>query len=150
MSNALPRAVPDSTVEQCSGASCCAPSPVPQSAATTLPAVDDCCAADACCAPAAQSTAAVAIPAGASVFRIPTMDCAVEESDIRRALDKVDGIRSMNFQLGARTVAIQASEDALTAAVAAIRKAGYEPTPSRGREMRKLAGKTTRSSTARA
>ena len=57
------------------------------------------------------------------------MDCAVEESDIRRALDKVDGIRSMNFQLGARTVAIQASEDALTAAVAAIRKAGYEPTP---------------------
>lgn len=141
MSNALPRAVPDSTVEECSGASCCGPSPAPQSAAKTLPAVDDCCAADACSAPAAHSTAAVAIPAGASVFRIPTMDCAVEESDIRRALDKVDGIRSMNFQLGARTVAIQASEDALTAAVAAIRKAGYEPTPVKVAEDAEAGGK---------
>lgn len=69
------------------------------------------------------------------------MDCAVEESDIRRALDKVDGIRSMNFQLGARTVAIQASEDALTAAVAAIRKAGYEPTPVKVAEDAEAGGK---------
>ncbi len=56
------------------------------------------------------------------------MDCAVEESDIRRTLDKIPGIRSLNFQLGARTLAIQAPEDVVEAAVAAIRKAGYEST----------------------
>ena len=91
------------------------------------------CAGDACCAP---STAAmpvfVAAPpavAGATVFRIPAMDCAVEESDIRRALDKVSGIRSLNFQLGARTVAINAPADVMPLAIKAIRAAGYEPTP---------------------
>lgn len=54
------------------------------------------------------------------------MDCAVEESDIRRALDKIAGIKSLNFQLGARTVAINAPADVLALAVAAIQKAGYE------------------------
>ena len=85
------------------------------------------CAGDACCAP---STAAmpvfVAAPlavAGATVFRIPAMDCAVEESDIRRALDKVSGIRSLNFQLGARTVAINAPADVMPLAIKAIRAA---------------------------
>lgn len=57
------------------------------------------------------------------------MDCAVEQSDIRRVLDKIDGIRGLNFQLGARTVAITAPDDVIPAAVAAIRAAGYEPTP---------------------
>ncbi|MES2530054.1 MAG: heavy metal translocating P-type ATPase [Pseudomonadota bacterium] len=56
------------------------------------------------------------------------MDCAVEESDIRRTLDKIPGIRSLNFQLGARTLTIQAPEDVVAVAVAAIRKAGYEST----------------------
>jgi Zn2+/Cd2+-exporting ATPase len=123
----------------CGGASCSAAPSAPTGASSTtqvsgaapeVAANSDCCAADACCAPTAKGVAAAtAIPAGASVFRIPAMDCAVEESDIRRALDKVDGIRSVNFQLGARTLAIQASEDVVAAAVAAIRKAGYEPTP---------------------
>ena len=55
------------------------------------------------------------------------MDCAVEESDIRRALDNVAGIVSLNFQLGARTVAIGAPADVVPRAVEAIRAAGYEP-----------------------
>ena len=55
------------------------------------------------------------------------MDCAVEESDIRRALDKVEGIRSLNFQLGDRTVAINAPDEVMPAALAAIKKSGYEP-----------------------
>ncbi|MEO9102413.1 MAG: heavy metal translocating P-type ATPase, partial [Burkholderiaceae bacterium] len=58
---------------------------------------------------------------------IPTMDCAVEESDIRRALDKVEGIKSLNFQLGDRTVAINAPDEVMPAALAAIKKSGYEP-----------------------
>lgn len=123
----------------CAEKSCAAAPSLPPSSLSNSPSSkdvagtstnDDCCAADACCAPVAKGAAlAAAIPAGASVFRIPAMDCAVEESDIRRALDKVDGIRSVNFQLGARTLAIQASDDVIAVAVAAIRKAGYEPTP---------------------
>jgi Cd2+/Zn2+-exporting ATPase len=57
------------------------------------------------------------------------MDCAVEESDIRRALEPIAGIHSLNFQLAARTLRIQAPQEQLTAAVAAVRKAGYEIEP---------------------
>ncbi|MBU2285189.1 MAG: cation transporter, partial [Gammaproteobacteria bacterium] len=95
------------------------------------PLAADCCVADACCASAspAASTRSDTTAAGATVFRIPAMDCAVEESDIRRALDKVAGIKSLNFQLGARTVAINAPADVIPLAVKAIKAAGYEPSP---------------------
>ena len=69
------------------------------------------------------------VPAGAKRFRIPAMDCAAEESDIRRALAAVPGIRSLNFQLVARTLSIDATGDALEAAVKAIGKAGYKMQP---------------------
>ncbi len=62
-------------------------------------------------------------------FRVANMDCAVEESEIRRAVAKVPGIRAMNIQLGPRTLAIDASEAVVEQAVAAIRKAGYDPQP---------------------
>ena len=39
-------------------------------------------------------------------LRIPAMDCAAEESEIRRALDPLRAFRSLRFQLGARTLAI--------------------------------------------
>ena len=64
--------------------------------------------------------------AGATVLRIPAMDCPSEENDIRRALADIDGIRSLNFQLSARTLSIDAPDSVLPAAVAAIRQAGYE------------------------
>ncbi|MRD47530.1 heavy metal translocating P-type ATPase [Caenimonas koreensis DSM 17982] len=57
------------------------------------------------------------------------MDCASEEADIRRALEPISGIRSLNFQLGERTLRILAPEEQLPAAVAAIRKAGYDIEP---------------------
>lgn len=57
------------------------------------------------------------------------MDCSAEESDIRRALEPVTGIRSLGFQLGARTLRIVASEEAYTPALEAIRKAGFDPHP---------------------
>lgn len=88
------------------------------------------CAGDACCtrSPANSVVPATTQPAGAIVFRIPSMDCAVEESEIRRALDKVAGIKGLNFQLGARTVAITAPEEVMPLVVKAIQAAGYEPT----------------------
>ena len=84
------------------------------------------------CAPgpasAAPSAAGVARP-GASVFRIQSMDCAVEESEIRRALQPLAGIKGLNFQLGARTLAITAPENVVAQALEAIRRVGFDPRP---------------------
>jgi len=88
-----------------------------------------------CCAHSACGTAAVAsvdttdMPKGSLLFRIPTMDCAVEESEIRRALEPVRGISGLRFRLGERTMAITAEDAALPDALEAIRKAGFKPEP---------------------
>ena len=57
------------------------------------------------------------------------MDCSVEESEIRQALEPVAGIRSLGFQLGARTLKIDATPEAYPLALQAIRKAGFDPKP---------------------
>ena len=69
------------------------------------------------------------VGAGENVFRVPAMDCSAEEADIRRALEPLPGIRSLNFQLGTRTLRINAPTELIPAAVQAIRKAGYEIEP---------------------
>jgi len=66
---------------------------------------------------------------GWSRFRVPMMDCASEESEIRRAVDGIAGIRALTFQLGQRTLAIDAPAAAVEQAVAAIRKAGFDTQP---------------------
>jgi len=66
---------------------------------------------------------------GRQQFRISTMDCASEESEIRHAVDGIAGIGSMSFQLGARTMAIEAPPAVVEQALAAIRKAGFDPQP---------------------
>ncbi len=89
---------------------------------------------DTCCSSGSSSSAA-AVPAAASIpgqgklFRIATMDCSAEESEIRRALEPLEGIRSLGFQLGARTLKIDAEDRALPLALDAIRKAGFDPQP---------------------
>jgi Cd2+/Zn2+-exporting ATPase len=55
------------------------------------------------------------------------MDCASEESEIRRALEGVAGIRSLQFNLNDRELAITADDAALPQALAVIRKAGFKP-----------------------
>ena len=62
------------------------------------------------------------------------MDCSAEESDIRRALEGLPGIRALGFQLGARTLRLDADPEALEPALAAIRKAGYDPVPAEAQE----------------
>ena len=54
------------------------------------------------------------------------MDCASEESEIRRALDGITGIHTLSFRLAERSVRIDAAADIAEAAVAAIRRAGFE------------------------
>jgi Cd2+/Zn2+-exporting ATPase len=68
-------------------------------------------------------------PEGIPVFRIPTMDCAAEEGEIRQSLAKLPGLRSLSFQLGARTLAIDAPAESIPQALDAIRKAGFKPVP---------------------
>ena len=87
-----------------------------------------CCGNPACGSPAV-AVAAADIPKGALLFRIPTMDCAVEESEIRRALEPVAGVRALRFRLGERTMAITADDGALPGALDAIRRAGFKPEP---------------------
>lgn len=71
-------------------------------------------------------------PTGIAVFRIPSMDCAAEEGEIRHALAKLPGLRSLSFQLGARTLAIDAPAESMPQALEAIRKAGFKPIPLSG------------------
>ena len=82
---------------------------------------------DDCCTPAPAAGAAKVT--GGQSFRIATMDCSAEESEIRRAVEPITGIRSLGFQLGARTLRIDASDEALPLALDAIRKAGFDPQP---------------------
>lgn len=89
---------------------------------------------DGCCHAAdAVADIPVAPPAkGEHLFRIAAMDCSAEESEIRQALEPITGIRSLGFQLGARTLRINAPADVLPQALAAIRKAGFDPQPVAG------------------
>ena len=45
------------------------------------------------------------------------MDCASEESDIRRALEGIAGLRDLRFHLSERSLRIDGSPEALDAAV---------------------------------
>lgn len=58
-------------------------------------------------------------------IRIPMMDCAAEEAEVRRALENVEGIASMSFQLGSRTLTLRATDASFSKAIDAIRQAGF-------------------------
>jgi Zn2+/Cd2+-exporting ATPase len=62
-------------------------------------------------------------------FRIPSMDCASEESEIRHALEGISGIRALRFRLGERSLAIDAATAVVEQAVAVIRRTGFEIQP---------------------
>ncbi len=62
-------------------------------------------------------------------YRVPAMDCASEESEIRRAVEGIAGIRSLTFRLGERSLSIDAAPDVAEAAAASIRRTGFEILP---------------------
>lgn len=96
----------------------------------TLSLSTDSCGSKACSTPLPADPTVTTKPApGANLFRIATMDCSAEESEIRRGLEPITGISSLGFQLGARTLKIDASDGALLLALEAIRKAGFDPIP---------------------
>ncbi len=66
-----------------------------------------------------------------TVLSIPTMDCVVEESELRRALEPIPGIRGLHFQLGKRLLTINAEPQTLPQVLRAIRQAGFDAQPQR-------------------
>ncbi len=84
------------------------------------------CAGGCAALPLAEPAMAQTMPSGSAVFIIPAMDCPVEESEIRKALEAIPGIRALRFELAARRLTIDAPETTVTAAVAAIRQLGFE------------------------
>lgn len=65
-------------------------------------------------------------PHATSWLRIPAMDCATEEGDIRRALSALPGVQGLRFRLGSRALGIDASAEVVDQAVDAIARAGYK------------------------
>ncbi|OYU27838.1 MAG: heavy metal translocating P-type ATPase [Burkholderiales bacterium PBB2] len=103
----------------------------------TSPAPDDTPAAS-CCGSACGSVSITPAPApsmpapaqaGLHRYRIANMDCSSEESEIRRALEPIAGVKQLRFDLGQRTVSLAAEPADLTAAIAAIERIGYKPLP---------------------
>ena len=86
------------------------------------PACGPCCGA----AEHAPVASVPAPPGGGQRFRIPAMDCASEESEIRRAVEGVPGVLGLRFQLGERSLRIAGEPQAALAAVEAIRNTGFE------------------------
>jgi Cd2+/Zn2+-exporting ATPase len=82
----------------------------------------------ACCGASEHAPAAAApIPLGGGQrFRVPAMDCASEESEIRRAVEGIPGILGLRFQLGERSLRIDGDPQAALEAAEAIRKSGFE------------------------
>ncbi|HEY0914063.1 MAG TPA: heavy metal translocating P-type ATPase [Solimonas sp.] len=70
----------------------------------------------------------------ATAILIPTMDCAAEESDVRRILEPIAGIQSLSFQLGARTLTLRATQKAVDEAMAALYGEGFAPQLAPARE----------------
>ena len=82
----------------------------------------------ACCGASEHAPAAAApIPLGGGQrFRVPAMDCASDESEIRRAVEGIPGILGLRFQLGERSLRIDGDPQAALEAAEAIRKSGFE------------------------
>ena len=84
---------------------------------------DSSCGASACATLAKPITWA---PVNALLLRIPDMDCASEESQIRRALEGLDTVRGLRFDLGARTLAVDAPASVWPAVEQAIGQLGLK------------------------
>ena len=74
-------------------------------------------------APIAMGPSASPIEGGL-LLRVPDMDCAVEEITVRRALETQPGVRSLHFDLSARTLGVDAPPEAWDGVERAIQGAG--------------------------
>ena len=86
-------------------------------------------ACGACAGECTPPNAAGTLDADTTRFRVATMDCAAEESEIRRALDAIAGIRHLRFDLGRRQLDLSGTPQVIDQAAAAMRRIGFDPQP---------------------
>ena len=79
-----------------------------------------------CCADPETSGVSSTSLSGGLLLRIPAMDCASEESQIRRALEDHATIKALRFDLGARTLVVDAPQEAWSAVERAIEAIGMK------------------------
>ncbi|WP_428505300.1 heavy metal translocating P-type ATPase [Roseateles sp.] len=96
-------------------------------APAALAAHGDCCGHACETAEPVLPLAAPAALAGYTRYRIASMDCAVEQAEIRAALEPLAGIEALRFDVPQRQLALKAPEAVQAQALAAIRRLGYEP-----------------------
>lgn len=97
------------------------------------PGVKDAHAEEQCCGSACAAPLSVGQPAqpvpqaapGSLLLRIPQMDCATEEAQIRRALESLE-VSRLQFDLPGRTLAVQAPSEKWEAVTTAIQAAGFK------------------------
>ena len=77
------------------------------------------------CAPQTHTAPSLA-SASDLLLRIPAMDCPVEEGQIRRVLEGNEDVRSLHFDLPARTLGIDAPPAAWPTITAALEAAGFK------------------------
>ena len=83
-----------------------------------------------CCGDSASATPVVNEPPLAGLrYRVPAMDCASEESEIRRAVEGIAGIRSLSFRFSERSLRIDAAPEVAELAAERIRRTGFEILP---------------------
>ncbi|WP_240202000.1 cation-translocating P-type ATPase [Burkholderia sp. LMG 13014] len=63
---------------------------------------------------------------GMHLLRIPAMDCAVEEGQIRRALEGMPDIARLRFDLSGRVLGVDAPSNAMAGIIAAIERMGFQ------------------------
>ena len=85
------------------------------------------CAETTCSSTNSEGAGAAGPSAPGVLLRIPSMDCAVEEGEIRHALREFSALRGLQFQLAARTVSVDAPSADMPQILAAIRRAGFAP-----------------------
>lgn len=64
-----------------------------------------------------------------STFFIPNMDCPNEEREIRVALEKIEGVARLDFDLPAYTLRVHHTSASLERIVSSLQKIGYPPQP---------------------
>jgi Cd2+/Zn2+-exporting ATPase len=77
---------------------------------------------------------------GGLLLRIPAMDCPTEESEIRRAVEHIGAIGGLRFDLSARTLRIDAPNEALpTSSTPSAKRALPQSSSSRARQRAQIA-----------
>ncbi|MBX3670931.1 MAG: heavy metal translocating P-type ATPase [Rhodocyclaceae bacterium] len=73
-----------------------------------------------------ESVKQQSVRSGQLLLRVPAMDCPTEEGQIRRALEGLPDARRLSFDLGARTLSIDAPAEAWPDIQSAIKRAGFD------------------------